>query len=158
MGKCGKKFKEKIYVVFKTKDGKFQNGTDVELITKPGLPISFSNLRLLNLSDKTFTKEFPKKNMFVSRYQIKQYNSPSVFFSTNYQIYEEDTNSTLLFTALDIFKSILFIRPDGKYTATVTGATGRFEGATKIVYNIYTDIKTKEIQFTYTVTGYRPKC
>ena len=57
---CWKKFKENFYTVGKIKDGIFQNGTDVNIVTKPGLPVSFSNLRLLSLVDKTFTKEYPK--------------------------------------------------------------------------------------------------
>ena len=96
--------------------------------------------------------------MFLQRYQVKQYNSESVLISTNYQVYEEDTNSTLLFTATDILNSITYVRPDGKYTGNITGATGRFEGATKLILKIYTDHKTKEKQYTFTVTGYRPKC
>ncbi len=79
-------------------------------------------------------------------------------FSSNYQIYEEDTNSTLLITGLDILKSIIYLKPDGIYELTVTGATGRFEGATKVVQKNYTDPKTKERQLTFTVTGYRPTC
>jgi hypothetical protein len=155
---CGKKFKEKFYIVIKIKDGKLQNGRDVELVTIPNIPTSSSNLRLLNLVDKTFTKEYPNRTFFLQRYQVKQYNSESVLLSTNYQVYEEDTNSTLLFTLLTIDDAIIPIRPDGNFIGTVTGATGRFEGATKVLINNTTDPKTKEKKLTFTVTGYRPKC
>jgi hypothetical protein len=155
---CGKKFKEKFYNVTKIKDGKVQNATLVDIVTIPNIPVAISDLRLLNLVDKTFTKEYPKRHLFFTRNQVKQYNSESALNSINYQVYEEDTNSTLLFTTIDINDSIIPNRPDGKYTGTITGATGRFEGATKLVYNLYTDPKTKEKQRTYTVTGYRPKC
>jgi|688.fasta_scaffold370925_2 hypothetical protein len=150
---CGKKFKEKFY-----SGGKIQDRTLVDIVTIPNIPISISNLRLSNLSDKTFTKKYSKRNIFVQRYQVKQYNSESVLISTNYQVYEEDTNSTLLFTGIIIEDSTIVLRPDGKYTGTVTGATGRFEGATKVLWEVYTDPKTKERQLTWTVTGYRPKC
>jgi hypothetical protein len=155
---CGKKFKEKFYDVIKIKDGKVQNATDVDLVTIPNIPVAGSNLRLFNLSDKTFTKEYSNRKLFLQRYQVKQYNSESFLISTNFQIYEKDTNSTLLFTTIDILNSFIYIIPDGKYTGTITGATGRFEGATKLVWEVYTHPKTKEKQITYTVTGYRPKC
>ncbi len=155
---CGKKFKEKFYNVTKFKDGKIQSETIVDIVTIPNIPIAYSDLRLMKLVDKTFTKEYPKRNFFFTRNQVKQYNSESALNSINYQVYEEDTNSTLLFTTIDILNSIAPFRPDGKYTGTITGATGRFEGATKLVWTLYTDPKTKEKQRTYTVTGYRPKC
>jgi len=155
---CGKKFKEKFYLLVKIKDGKITNSTTVELVGNPGLPISLTNLRLFNLVDKSFTKEYSKRNLFYTRNQVKQYNSDLVFFSTSYQIYEENTNSTLTFTGININDSFVSTRPDGKYIGAVSGGTGRFEGATKIVWEVTTDPKDNTKYWTYTVTGYRPKC
>jgi hypothetical protein len=155
---CGKKFKEKFYYAIKVKDDKLQNGTEVDIVTIPNIPIANSILRLYNLSDKTFTIEYPKRNLFTQRYKIKQYNSESAFTSTNYQVYEEDTNSYILFTQIIINDSNIPVKPDGKYTSTVTGATGRFEGATKVFWTQYTDPKDKTLYRTFTVTGYRPNC
>jgi hypothetical protein len=156
---CGKEFKEKFYDFGKIVDGKVQNATNVDIVTIPNTPISSSNLRLYNLSNKTFTKEYPNRNLFYTRYQVEQYNSDLVLITTNYQVYEKNTNSSILFTIIEIEDSIIPSRQDGKYTGTVTGASGRFEGATKVVLSIVTDPKDSTIKYrTYTVTGYRPKC
>jgi hypothetical protein len=157
--KCGEKFVEKCYSVV-VKDN-VPNGTIVGIVTIPNIPITESNLKLFYLTDKTFTKEFPKKTFFIQKYQVKQYNSTSIFTSTNYQIYEEDTDSIITFVRNDINDTFIPTRKDGKYNCAVTGASGKFVGATKVIQTIYTDTKdtTKYTQYTtFKISGYRPKC
>jgi hypothetical protein len=155
---CGKKFKEKFYNVIKVKNGEIINGTIVDIVTIPNIPISNSDFRLYSLVDKTFTKDFPNQNLLIQRYNIKQPNSTSFFVNTINQMYDADTDSTISFTGTYIADKFIYIRPDGNYKMNITGANGKFEGATKLNLNIFTDTKTFEKQLTFTVTGYRPKC
>lgn len=158
MGKCGEKFMEKFYNVIKVKNGEIINGSVVDIVTIPNIPVSGSDLRLYNLVDKTFTKVFKKRNLLIQRYQVKQPNSTSFFVFTNNQMYDSDTDSSISFTGSYNADKFIYIRPDGNYKMNITGANGKFEGATKLNLNIFTDTKTFEKQLTFTVTGYRPKC
>jgi hypothetical protein len=157
MGKCGEKFSEKVYYKFIfDKNNNTTNGNFEFVNTTPK---SISYIRTTKETDKTFKKEYPLRTYFINVLEIKKSklnNSEPVRFK-KVSINETDTNSYLTFESINNEGTIF--TPDSTEDCTVTGATGRFLGATKAKVIYSTDKTNPLIKYREViVTGYRPKC
>ena len=157
MGKCGKHFIEKIYYKFVfDKDNNTTNG-NFEFITTN--PKSISYIRTTKETDSTFQNEYPLRTYFISVLEINKsrFNDLEPVRFKKVSIDETDTNSYLTFESINNAGTIF--TPDSIEHCTVTGATGRFLGATKAKVTYSTDKSNPLIKYRVVkVTGYRPKC
>ena len=157
MGKCGEKFVEKVYYKFIfDKNNNTVNGNFEFINTTPK---SISYIRTTKETDKTFKKEYPLRTYFINVLEIKKSkfsNLEPVRFK-KVSINETDTNSYLTFESMNNEGTIF--TPDSIENCVVTGANGRFLGATNAKVTYSTDKTNPLIKYRVVkVTGYRPKC
>lgn len=155
MGK--KKFVEKVYykVVIDSVKLQLVNGNGTVLVTKPETQ---SYILTTKETGSKFLKEKPDTVVTEIIYITPE--NPSAIGSSNiwnYEIRCDEKDSFLSYIGTEVLPGGTQITPESKFEATVSGASGRFKGATKVKSIIQTTVEGDIITRTHnvTITGHR---
>ena len=158
MGK-GKYFEEKIYFCLNYVNEQLANGTVNTIVTEPS---TNSSIITTKETGKDFLVEIPNTNVTIFNYVTSQrfggfgLGGP-VLSNLEYRVNEPQTNSFVSFIASYNYLEGTY-RPDYKLKLTITGAKGRFEGATDATIIHSTALANSALFYNVVIiSGFRKK-
>jgi hypothetical protein len=158
MGK-GKYFEEKIYFCLNYVNEQLANGTVNTIVTEPS---TNSSIITTKETDKKFLVEILNSNVTIFNYVTSQrfggvgLGGP-VLSNLEYRVNEPQTNSFVSFIASYNYLEGTY-RPEYTLKLTITGAKGRFEGATGAILVHSTKVSDSALFYNVvTISGFRKK-
>jgi hypothetical protein len=159
MGK-GKYFEEKIYFKLNYVNEQLANGTVNTILTEPS---TNSSIITTIETGKNFLVEIPNTNVTIFNYVTSRRFGLSVglggpvLSNLEYRFNEPETNSFVSFIASYNYLEGTY-RPDYTLKFTITGAKGRFEGATGAIIVHSTALADSALFYNaVTISGFRKK-